>query len=69
PAQILPQELLPGMEISSAFLDGQFATYCVSGLEWMYSIGLFGVVAFTYGLAIRLWPMLPEEALAKDPTS
>ncbi|MDH5757004.1 MAG: polysulfide reductase NrfD, partial [Nitrospinota bacterium] len=43
PAQILPQELLPGMETSSAFLDGQFATYCVSGLEWMYSIGLFGV--------------------------
>ncbi|MDH5509999.1 MAG: polysulfide reductase NrfD [Nitrospinota bacterium] len=67
PAQILPLELLPGMEITSVFLDGQFATYSVSAVEWMYSIGLFGVVAFAYGLAIRLWPMLPEEAVMQEP--
>jgi len=69
PAQILPLELLPGMETSSVFLDGQFATYSVSALEWTYSIGLFGVVAFVYGLAIRLWPMLPEEAVLEKPAA
>ena len=67
PAQILPQELLPGMEITSQFQDGQYATYSVSALEWMYALGLFGVVAFGYGLAIRLWPMLPEEAVGDTP--
>ncbi|MDH4182892.1 MAG: polysulfide reductase NrfD [Nitrospinota bacterium] len=69
PAQILPLELLPGMEITSDFMDGQYAHYSVSLVEWMYALGLFGVVAFGYGLAIRLWPMLPEEALINDTPS
>jgi molybdopterin-containing oxidoreductase family membrane subunit len=66
PAQILPQDILPGMEITSDFLDGQYGAYSVSAVEWMYAFGLIGVVVFGYGLAIRLWPMLPEEALIAE---
>ncbi len=62
PAQILPLEFFPNKEITSGFLDGQFAEYSVSLLEWIYSLGLAGVVMFGYGLAIRLWPMVPTEA-------
>ena len=67
PAQILPLEFFPDKEISSAFLDGEFAQYSVSLVEWAYSIGLFGVVVFGYGLCIKLWPMLPVEAHHLDP--
>ncbi|VAX25270.1 hypothetical protein MNBD_NITROSPINAE04-411 [hydrothermal vent metagenome] len=68
PAQIMPIEFFPDKEIvSSSFLDGQYAHYSVSLIEWTYSLGLIGVVVFGYGLAIRLWPMLPTEAVYAEP--
>lgn len=67
PAQIMPLEFFPDKEIvSSPFLDGQYANYSVSPIEWAYSIGLIGVVVFGYGLSIRLWAMLPTEAVYTD---
>ncbi len=67
PAQLMPLELFPDKEITSVFLDGQFAEYSVSLVEILFSVGLFGVVAFGFGLAIKLWAMLPTEARHLEP--
>ncbi len=63
PAQVLPLEFFADKEITSGFLDGQLAEYSVSLIEWTYSLGLIGIVAFGYGFAIKFWPMLPTEAM------
>lgn len=67
PAQIMPLELFPDKEITSVFMDGAFADYSVSLVEALYSLGLVGVVVFGFGLAVRLWPMIPEEAVLSSP--
>jgi molybdopterin-containing oxidoreductase family membrane subunit len=67
PAQIMPLELLPDKEITSVFMDGQYADYSVSLVEALYSVGLIGVVVFGFGLCIKLWPMIPEEAVHSSP--
>ncbi|MGK7345564.1 MAG: NrfD/PsrC family molybdoenzyme membrane anchor subunit [Candidatus Nitrospinota bacterium M3_3B_026] len=67
PAQIMPLELFPDKEITSVFLDGQYAHYSVSILEAAYSLGLAGVVVFGYVAAIKLWPMVPTEAKSLEP--
>jgi molybdopterin-containing oxidoreductase family membrane subunit len=67
PAQIMPLELLPDKEITSVFMDGQYADYSVSLVEALYSLGLIGVVVFGFGLCVKLWPMIPEEAIHTEP--
>lgn len=67
PAQIMPLEFFPDKEITSVFLDGRFAEYSVSLVEWAYSVGLIGVVIFGYALAIKFWPMVPTEARHLEP--
>ncbi|MBF0291216.1 MAG: polysulfide reductase NrfD [Nitrospinae bacterium] len=63
PAQIMPLELFADKEITSVFMDGGYADYSVSLVEALYSVGLIGVVVFGFGLCIKLWPMIPEEAV------
>ncbi|MBI4665852.1 MAG: polysulfide reductase NrfD [Nitrospinae bacterium] len=67
PAQVMPLEFFPDKEITSVFGDGQFANYSVSLVEALYSLGLMGVVAFGFGLCVKLWPMLPTEAVHIPP--
>jgi len=62
PAQVMPLELFPDKEITSVFLDGAYANYSISPVEYAYSLGLIGVVVFGFGLAVKFWPMIPEEA-------
>ncbi|VAX19078.1 hypothetical protein MNBD_NITROSPINAE02-1310 [hydrothermal vent metagenome] len=63
PAQVMPLEFFPDKEITSVFLDGAYATYNISLVEVAFSAGLAGVVMFGYGLAIKLWAMVPVEAV------
>lgn len=67
PAQVFPVELFHDQEVSSVFLDGQFADYSVSLIEWTYSAGMMGAVVFLFALVIRLWPMVPTEARHLEP--
>ncbi len=62
PAQIMPLEFFHDKEITSDFLDGAYANYSVSPVEWAYSLGLVGVVVFGFAVAIKLWPILPSQA-------
>ncbi|MBI5815667.1 MAG: polysulfide reductase NrfD [Nitrospinae bacterium] len=62
PAQVMPLELFSDKQVTSVFLDGRYANYSISPVEYAYSIGLFGVVIFGFGLAVKFWAMIPEEA-------
>lgn len=69
PGQVLAIPLMPGYEVSSPFLDGVNASYYPRLVEWAQIIGIFGLLALIYLLAIRILPLLPVHAEYIPPTA
>ena len=61
PGQTHPPELLPGMEIVSAFQEG-IVTYSVSIHEVFQAVGVAAIVGFAFVAGLRLMRLLPKEA-------
>ncbi|RJQ47455.1 MAG: hypothetical protein C4534_01085 [Gaiellales bacterium] len=62
PGQVLAIPLMPGYELTSPFLDGVNVSYYPRLVEWAQIIGIFGLLALIYMLAIRILPLLPVQA-------
>jgi molybdopterin-containing oxidoreductase family membrane subunit len=65
PGQILPLNLFPGYEISSAFMDGAMGSYCVSIAEIVQGIGIFAIIGILYVLGLKFFALLPDEVRIK----
>ncbi|MBE0446941.1 MAG: polysulfide reductase NrfD [Actinobacteria bacterium] len=61
PGQFLPQPIMPGYEIGSAFRDGVITNYLPSVAEWTQIVGVIALVALLYILGLRMLPLLPVE--------
>lgn len=61
-AQVWPQPILPGMTVSSAFGDGQVATYVPSGVEALFALGGFALAVSVAIAGCRLFRILPHGA-------
>ncbi len=58
--QSYPLNLFPGMEVSSSFQDGQFASYMPSMPEFLLGIAGISIAMFMTGFALKLLPFLPS---------
>ena len=66
PAQIMPLDIMPGMELSSDFLDGQPGEYSVTFVEALQGIGITAFVFLLYVLSLKIFELLPEHALISE---
>jgi molybdopterin-containing oxidoreductase family membrane subunit len=66
PAQILPFDILPGMEISSPFQDGQIAEYSISFVEALQGLGITAFVFLLYVFGLKFFELMPEKALVAE---
>jgi molybdopterin-containing oxidoreductase family membrane subunit len=58
--QSYPLSLFPGMEVSSSFQDGQFATYLPTLPELLLGLAGVSIAMFMTGFALKLLPFLPS---------
>jgi len=64
PGLIHPPELFPGWEIVDAvFLEG-VASYTVSYLEILQTLGVLGFIGFAFVVGLKVMPLAPNEARA-----
>jgi molybdopterin-containing oxidoreductase family membrane subunit len=64
PGLIHPPELFPGWEITDAvFLEG-VASYTVSYLEVLQTLGVLGFIGFAFVVGLKVMPLAPNEARA-----
>jgi Ni/Fe-hydrogenase subunit HybB-like protein len=62
PGLIHPPELFPGWEIVDAvFLEG-VASYSVSFLEILQTLGVIGFIGFAFVVGLKIMPLAPNEA-------
>lgn len=62
PGLIHPPELFPGWEITDAvFLEG-VASYTVSYLEILQTLGVLGFIALAFVVGLKVMPLAPNEA-------
>jgi Ni/Fe-hydrogenase subunit HybB-like protein len=62
PGLIHPPELFPGWEITDAvFLEG-VASYTVSYLEVLQTLGVLGFIGFAFVVGLKVMPLAPNEA-------
>ena len=61
PGLIHPPELFPGWEITAPAVEG-IASYSVSYLEVLQTLGVIGVIGFAFIMGLKLMPMAPLEA-------
>lgn len=62
PGLIHPPELFPGWEITdSPILEG-VATYSISYLEVLQTLGVIGVIGFAFVVGLKVMPLAPTEA-------
>jgi molybdopterin-containing oxidoreductase family membrane subunit len=66
PGQTHPAEILPNMTVESAALYGDELTYSISHLEVFQALGIAAIVAIAFILGLKLFPMLPTQALMED---
>jgi molybdopterin-containing oxidoreductase family membrane subunit len=66
PGLIHPPELFPGWEIVGAAAEG-IASYSVSYLEVLQTLGVIGVIGFAFIMGLKLMPMAPTEARWSTP--
>ncbi|MBF0453189.1 MAG: polysulfide reductase NrfD [Magnetococcales bacterium] len=64
--QSYPLKMFPGYEVSSAFLDGQVATYTPALIEFVLGFGGIGIAGVIYLLGIKFFRMIPNEAVAPE---
>ena len=63
PAQIMPLDIMPGMDLSSDFLDGEMGEYSVTFVEALQGLGITAFVFLLYVLSLKVFELLPEHAL------
>jgi molybdopterin-containing oxidoreductase family membrane subunit len=61
PGLIHPPDLFPGWEIIAPAAEG-IASYSVSYLEVLQTLGVIGVIGFAFIMGLKLMPMAPLEA-------
>ncbi len=66
PGLIHPPELFPGWEIVGS-TAGEVASYSVSPLEVLQTLGVIGVIGFAFMLGLKLMPMAPLSARWSTP--
>ena len=64
PGLIHPPELFPGWEIHDAALWEGVASYSVSYLEVLQTLGVVGIIGFAFVAGLKLMPLMPNEARA-----
>ena len=58
--QVFPMDLLPGMQVSSSFSDGQFAQYAPSLPEVVLGVSGIGIALALTVFALKVLPFLPD---------
>ena len=69
PGQLHPADILPNMNVESVALDGAVVSYSISFLEVVQALGVAAIVAIAFMLALRVFAMLPTQALMEDEAS
>ena len=69
PGQLHPADILPNMNVESVALDGAVVNYSISFLEVVQALGVAAIVAIAFMLALRVFAMLPTQALMEDEAS
>ncbi len=69
PGQLHPADILPNMNVESVALDGAIVSYSISFLEVVQALGVAAMVAIAFMLGLRVFAMLPTQALIEDETS
>jgi Ni/Fe-hydrogenase subunit HybB-like protein len=54
------------MNVESAALDGAIVNYSISFLEVVQALGVAAIVAIVFMLGIRVFAMVPTEALMEE---
>jgi molybdopterin-containing oxidoreductase family membrane subunit len=66
PGQTHSADILPNMNVESAALDGAMVGYSISFIELIQALGIAAIVAIAFILGLRLFAMLPTQALMED---
>nr|CAJ31217.1 Hdr-like menaquinol-oxidizing enzyme, subunit B (HmeB) [uncultured sulfate-reducing bacterium] len=69
PGQLHPADILPNMNVESVALDGAVVSYSISFLEVVQALGVAAIVAIAFMLGLRIFAMLPTQALMEDEAS
>ncbi len=69
PGQLHPADILPNMNVESVALDGAVVSYSISFLEVVQALGVAAIVAIAFVLGLRIFAMLPTQALMEDEAS
>ena len=57
------------MNVESVALDGAIVGYSITFLEVVQALGVAAIVAIAFILGLRIFAMLPTEALMEDEAS
>ena len=69
PGQLHPADILPNMNVESVALDGAIVTYSITFLEVIQALGVAAILAIVFVLGLKVFAMLPTEALMEDEAS
>ena len=69
PGQLHPADILPNMNVESVALDGAIVSYSITFLEVVQALGVAAIVAIAFVLGLRIFAMLPTQALMEDEAS
>ncbi|GMT42487.1 MAG: Hdr menaquinol oxidoreductase integral membrane subunit [bacterium] len=61
PGQVLPLDIMPGYELSSAFNDGVIADYSVSFVEALQGLGIMSFVFLLYVFSLKFLELMPDK--------
>ncbi|MHC4663297.1 MAG: NrfD/PsrC family molybdoenzyme membrane anchor subunit [Planctomycetota bacterium] len=66
PGQTNPPDLFPNMEITGSAIEEGAVIYSISGWEVLQALGVLGIIGFAFVMGLRLFKMVPKEALLPD---
>jgi molybdopterin-containing oxidoreductase family membrane subunit len=64
PGLIHPPELFPGWEVTDGVLWEGVASYSISPLEILQTLGVIGAIGFAFVIGLKVMPLAPTEARA-----
>ena len=66
PGQTFPADILPNMSVESVAHYGEKVGYSISFIEIVQALGIASIVAIAFILGLKLFAMLPTQALMED---
>jgi molybdopterin-containing oxidoreductase family membrane subunit len=66
PGQTHPADILPNMSVESVGLYAEEVAYSISFIEVVQALGIAAIVAIAFILGLKLFAMLPTQALMED---